>query len=302
MGMNTSKSPNAVAVVAYATAQRSLPAHRHLKSPKKFTQHQLLACLVLKEFFTTDYRGIAEILTDSSDLRRILELHDVPHYTTLQKAAGRLTKKHTLEKLITEILAIAIQQKILKRTVHLCALDGTGLESHHISAYFVKRKAKGEERYQMTTYTRYPKVGIVSDCATHLILSGVPERGPYPDIVHFERAVAEAEKNVHSRILLADAGYDSEQAHRFARETYRMRTIIPARVGRTTDKLPKGKWRKIMATRFNNTLYGQRWQGETVNSMLKRNLGSCLRARTYWSQCREIMLRLFVHNVLIVYS
>jgi hypothetical protein len=299
--MKTSKSPNAVAFVAYATAKRSLPAYRHEKSPKKFTQHQLIASLVLKEFFTTDYRGLTQILTDSSDLQNILALRTIPHYTTLQKAAKRLTAKHTLDKLIREILSIAIQTKIMKKTVRLSAIDGTGLESHHISAYFVKRKAKGEERYQMTTYTRYPKVGIVSDCATHLILSGVPSRGPFPDIVHFEKALSEAEKNVHTNILTADAGYDSEKSHAFARNTYHIRTIIPPKIGRRTHKLPSGKWRKIMATRFNKTLYGQRWQSETVNSMIKRNLGSFLRARSYWSQCREMMLRLFVHNVMIVY-
>lgn len=43
-----SKSPKAVALVAYRTAQRILPAFSHLKSPKKFTQPQLVACLVLK--------------------------------------------------------------------------------------------------------------------------------------------------------------------------------------------------------------------------------------------------------------
>jgi hypothetical protein len=68
----TSKSPKAVALVAYAAAKRSLPPYRHLKSPKKFTQHQLVACLVLKEFFRTDYRGIVEILADSSDLQKIV--------------------------------------------------------------------------------------------------------------------------------------------------------------------------------------------------------------------------------------
>jgi hypothetical protein len=299
--MTTSKSPNAVAVVAYATAKRSLPPYLHPKSPKKFTQHQLVVCLVLKEFFTTDYRGITEILNDSSDMRNILELSEVPHYTTLQKAARRLTKKDTLDKLIKEILRIAVETNIMKKKVHLSALDGTGFESHHISAYFVKRKAKGEERYQMTTYTRYPKVGIVVDSDTHLILAGVPERGPYPDIVHFEKAVIAAEKNIHSHILTADAGYDSEKAHVFAR-TRNIRTLIPSRIGRPTNKLPSGKWRKVMATRFNKLLYGQRWQVETVNSMLKRNLDSFLRARTYWSQCREMMLRLFVHNVMIVRS
>lgn len=300
--MKTSKSPNAVAAVAYATAKRALPQYLHLKSPKKFTQHQLVACLVLKEFFTTDYRGITEILLDSQDLKHILELDEVPHYTTLQKAAQRLTKKAVLEKLIREILHSAIHAKMLPKHVRLAAIDGTGFESHHISAYFVKRKAKGEERYQMTTYTRYPKVGIVVDSATHLVLSGVPERGPYPDIVHFEKAIVLAEKNIHSKILTADAGYDSEKSHAFARETYNIRTIIPPKIGRRTSKLPSGKWRKVMATRFNKLLYGQRWQVETVNSMIKRNLGSFLRARSYWSQCREMMLRLFVHNVMIVRS
>ena len=151
----------------------------------------------------------------------------------------------------------------------------------------------------MTTYATYPKVGIVVDSDTHLVLSGVPERGPYPDIVHFEKAIIEAEKNIHSKILTADAGYDSEKSHLFARER-NIRTIIPPKVGRQTIKLPSGKWRKIMAIRFNQKLYGQRWQVETVNSMIKRNLGSFLRAKTYWSQCREMMLRLFTHNVMVV--
>jgi hypothetical protein len=87
--------------------------------------------------------------------------------------------------------------------------------------------------------------------------------------------------------------------HVFARDL-NIRTIIPPKIGRRSDKLPKGKWRKIMATQFNEKLYGQRWQVETVNSMIKRNLGSALRARSYWTQCHEMMLRVFVHNVSIV--
>lgn len=117
--MTTSKSPNAIARVAYLSAQHSIPAYHHIKSPHKFTQHQLVACLVLKEFFTTDYRGIEQILKDSSDLRNILELSDIPHYTTFQKAAHRLTNKNTLDKLIKEILAMAIEGKIMKKNVAL---------------------------------------------------------------------------------------------------------------------------------------------------------------------------------------
>ena len=46
----TSKSPRAVLLAALETARRSLPEYRTKHSPKKFTQHQLFACLVLKNF------------------------------------------------------------------------------------------------------------------------------------------------------------------------------------------------------------------------------------------------------------
>jgi len=34
--------------------------------------------------------------------------------------------------------------------------------------------------------------------------------------------------------------------------------------------------------------------------MIKRMLGSALRARNYWSQHREIVLRVLTHNVMIL--
>lgn len=298
--MKTSKSPNTIAIVAYATALRSLPLYHSKFSPKKFTQPQLFALLVLREFFKTDYRGIIEIVHDSNDLRRILELQNVPHYTTLQKAACRLMKDGGGNMLLSATVKLAKDTKVLPRTVRLTAIDGTGLESHHVSEYFVRRKAKGGKTTQETTYTRFPKVGIVTACAEHFVLSGVPSWGPSPDILHFKKALREAHERIHIKTLLADAGYDSEEAHRFAREELNMRTIIPPRIGRPTHKLPRGKYRKLMATRFNKKIYGQRWQGETLNSMIKRLQESFLRARTYWSQMRELMLKLITHNVMIV--
>ena len=90
--MTTSKSPRRVFRVAYDAACQALPAHRHKFSPKKFTQPQLMACLVLKEFLRLDYRGFVEHLADHPDLGRMIGLKAVPHYTTLQKAAARLFK------------------------------------------------------------------------------------------------------------------------------------------------------------------------------------------------------------------
>ena len=76
-------------------AQGALPAYSHRFSPKKFTQHQLLACLVLKEFLKTDYRGLVNFLADCPSLWAAIDLEHVPHFTTVQKAADRLLKKNT---------------------------------------------------------------------------------------------------------------------------------------------------------------------------------------------------------------
>jgi len=298
--VTTSKSPKAVAAVAYVTAQRALPAFSHLKSPKKFTQPQLVTCLVLKEFFRTDYRGIMEILEDSSDLKKILELEEVPHYTTLQKAAHRFTNKKTIDRLLRSTIAVATKGGVMRRSVALSAIDSTGLESHYTSTYFVRRRARGTKEYEDTHYTRFPKVGIVMDCASFLVLSGTPSWGPSPDIKHWEAALIDASKKKRILRVAADAGYDAERAHVFARTELNIKTIIPNRVGRPTTRLPSGKYRRLMALRFDKKRYGQRWMVETLNSMLKKRLGSFLRARSYWSQMREIMLRLFTFNVLLL--
>src|SRR3954464_7173003 len=87
------KSPRAVAREALQLAQEALPAYSAARSRKDFTQHQLFAILALKTFFKTDYRGVAQLLTDFSDLRTDLALTKVPHYSTLCYAASRLLKK-----------------------------------------------------------------------------------------------------------------------------------------------------------------------------------------------------------------
>jgi hypothetical protein len=86
------RSPLAFARQALRTAERSLPAYSSARSRHDYTQPQLLAVLALKQFFKTDYRGIAAALADSSDLRAALRPTKVPHYSTLAYAAGRLLK------------------------------------------------------------------------------------------------------------------------------------------------------------------------------------------------------------------
>jgi hypothetical protein len=291
----TTKSPKKVTRAAYKIAKSTLPQYAHRYSPQKFTQPQLFVCLVLKIFFKTDYRGIVAILNDSPELRKCFKLKNVPHFTTLQKASKRLLRL----TLANQLLCRTVKQS----TINLAAVDSTGLDAGYISRYFVRRRrSKRLNLWEDTIYKRWPKLAVVCDCKSHLILSAITTRGPSVDVNQFYKTLKPAADQYRIKQLLADAGYDSEGNHRYAREGHGIQTIIPAKIGRPTliEKPFRGKYREQMRTNFDRKTYGQRWQVETVFSMIKRNFGSALRARKYWSQNREMMLLAITHNIAII--
>ena len=87
------RSPVAVARMALRVARDALPEYSCKYSRRDYTQHQLFAILVLKQFFKTDYRGIVQYLHDLPDLCRVLDLKKVPNYGTVYYAHKRLLKK-----------------------------------------------------------------------------------------------------------------------------------------------------------------------------------------------------------------
>jgi hypothetical protein len=194
-----------------------LKKYAHRFSPKKFTQPQLFACLVLKEFLRLDYRKLSQVLEDCGDLRMAIDLETVPHFTTFQKASRRLLRFQQFDRLLHKTIRYAQVCQQLPKRIDLAALDGTGFESHHASHYYVRRRAKGGKSWQKTTYGRFPKAGILCDTRTHLILAVEPGRGPGPDIKHFRPALDQARRHVILKTLAADAGYDSEASHTYAR-------------------------------------------------------------------------------------
>ena len=103
----TTKSARRVLQVAHAVAVESFGAYAHRFSPQKFTQHQLFAVLVLKEFMRCDYRKVTELLSDCSTLREVIGLESVPHYTTIQKASKRLLKLCSAKSLLESTVKLA---------------------------------------------------------------------------------------------------------------------------------------------------------------------------------------------------
>jgi transposase len=302
----TSKSPQDVAREALAAGTAAFTHHSHKFSPKVFTQPQLFACLVLKKFHKTDYRGIEGILKDHSDLREILGLARVPHYTTLRKGSQRLLAQKHFRVLLRSTLRRVMRRR---KRVHRAAADSSGFACGHASRYYVKRRAKRQSRdeppAQSTFYTVYAKLELVLDTSTHLVIGALTSRGPSPDVDRLVPLLLAVDPALKIRTLAADAGYDSDANHVFSRIACGICSLMPALHGRRGKGPPRGRWRRKMRallatkTKRRRCGYTTRAQVETGFSMIKRRIGDAVAARRFETQCDELRLNVLTHNLMI---
>jgi hypothetical protein len=145
------KSPLRLARHALMLSCQTLRPYTSKFSPRRYTQPQLFACLVLKTFFKTDYRGITAILGDHADLCLAVGLHTVPHFTTLHKASRRLLCRRRARCLFRATIRRFLGRR---RRVRRAAFDSTGLDCGHRSTYYVRRRAKGDKPWQTVLYSR----------------------------------------------------------------------------------------------------------------------------------------------------
>jgi len=160
--------------------------------------------------------------------------------------------------------------------------NSTGLESRHMSRYFVLRMGK------RVALGRFPKVSVVCDTRTHLFLAAKVTRGPRHDMCEGPAMLRQAGRRLQIGTVLLDAGYDAEKTHVLVREVLGAESIIPAKTGRGTSRPPTGKYRRMMHDAFPKKQYGQRWQVESAISRDKRLFGSAVRATSAGPETRGL--------------
>lgn len=294
------------AQLAHQVAVEILPERAHRFAPKRYTQPQLLACLLVKEYLGLDYRTAQETFELSDGLRGALGLRIVPDYTTLWRFAH--------DKATTEVVAQSLAEtiRLFKASGHdppgrsLIAIDSTGMFCGHASRYFEQRRRKGSTAtYKARAYQKWAAALWIGPQLVTAQLSKPGPCGDYPDLPPLaEVSVA----SVPGACVLADAGYDSERNHVFCREALGVESLIPAKMRRYVAG-PSGRYRAEMVKRLGcatlgvegqsapRKTYGQRWLVETLMSVVKRKWGEALAARLPTMQERQALLRGLVYNL-----
>ena len=296
-------------LVAHHLARGVLPDYASRFSRHDFTLPQLFACLVVKELLKRSYREAEAVLRDAEHWCHAIGMRRAPDHNTLCRAARVLLRKCKADKLLDAVARLAASARMLRLSTRPLAGDSSYYEPRHVSRYFEFRRGRGGgSKGRRRKAKALPKLAVGVATACHLILSAWVGTGSGGDHPHFEAIVFDAWRRVPNRRFTAvfDAGYDSERNHELARRDMGRASILPPGIGRPTRKPPGGRWRRRMARRPRTKRsrrrcgYTQRWQAETVNSMIKRNLGSALRGKTAGSRLRELRLKVLVHDLMIL--
>lgn len=282
-----------VASLAMGLGQRHLADYGAVRSRHDFTQRQLMACLILRAYLKTTYRGLLDLLAGHSRLRATLGLEEkLPHFTTLQKFSARSEVLEIADAMISQIGQWALRQEKKAGKRVAVAMDATGMETTMASAHFATRAGH--------TRRRWAKLSLTVVCGSLLPLGLVMDFGPTNDKC---QAFALLEKSFTHGVspgrplLYADAGYDADWIHELCRGEWKVESIIKP-VCHKKDGTLGGTWRSAMTKEhLRQRSYGKRWQVESFISGLKRTTGSALSARTDSNLLKEAAIRVLAYTL-----
>lgn len=289
------------AQMAYQVAQNTLPDKASKFAPGVFTQPQLLACLLLKEYLRHDYRTMQEVLELSVPLQTMLALRRVPDYSTLAWFATQKVTPEVIQTALEQTLACLSHNPPPSdkgEPTAPVAVDSTGLYQQQASRYFEWRTKRDRKQ------CGWLKWALCLCTKTQMLLAQKVRPAPagdFPDLI----PLVEAARKVQTfSTVVADAGYDSESNHVFCRDTLGVESLIPARLRRSKTVVATTKYRQLMHQQLaletepgKKRLYNQRAKAETVMSVAKRKWGEKLTARREEQQRRQALLRGVVYNL-----
>lgn len=271
-----------VARIAYHLTQRTLPQYTHPKSPHRFTQPQLAACVLLMFYLNLSYRDMEEWLLATDQVCRVLELKRVPDHSTLSRAFKRL-RLPQLAQMKAQLLA-----NLDAGGETAVAVDSTGFSPTCASAYYRMRNG-----YQ---YTAWLKGVYAVGTRSLLILAWRQDYGPSHDAAYLNglrrdiRRYGRHERGRRAWALLGDKGFDG-------RSTQPTDLIPPVRKrGQLIDPERRARADLVAAARLDG-LFGQRWKSETVHSVIKRKFGDTIRSHKRSLQRREAIVKGLIYDL-----
>lgn len=231
----------------------------------------IIAIHGLREYLDLPYRRLLDVLHEMHGIVKKLDLEpcELPDFTTV------CTRKQQLKMAVWRTLLRLSAD--LHDTGDVQAIDATGFDRHSASHHYANR----------TDYTfKSVKTTALVDCETGTVLD-IHCSTKQPHDTQVGRQVLTRNLN-QLQTITADKGYDWDDL----REELRQADVRPVIKHREFSSLDMAH-----NARQNDDTYHRRSNVEAVVFALKQRYGNTLRARTWFGQFREIVLKAAVRNI-----
>lgn len=254
-------------------------------SKKTYTQRQHVCVLLLMKKLKMNYREVVELIEIVPELRRIISLKNIPHYTTIHKFFKRFSS-HVFTLLLVQTAKLFDLSGII-------AIDSTGFSSNIASRYYSMIKYRQTKGVWKDSYI---KNSAVIDTERQCVIALKCRNDHTHDNVDFIPLLKRIRGKVKVNTVIADRGYDSEENNRFIRKKMKARNLIRLRMDRNRKRL-KGRLRRDLAKDFDWNLYGRRNPIECVFFVIKRKFGDTMKSRSWRMQSKEMKLVCIAYNL-----
>jgi IS5 family transposase len=230
----------------------------------------------IKTYLDLPYRRLLDVLHEMPRIARILDLEvsQLPDFTTVCARMQELKMP-----VWRDFLRLSAK---LHDTGEIQAIDATGMDRIAASQHYAKR----------TNYTfRAVKTTALIDCKTGAILDiHCSMKQPHDTQIAWQLLTRNLDK---LSVLTADKGYDWELLRRKLRSEGVKPVIKHREFG----------WHGVANNvLIDDTTYHQRSNIEATFFALRRKYGEIVRARTWFGQFRELVLKCAVRNVELALS
>ena len=239
-----------------------LPEYSSKYSRKDYTLRQHVVMLCLKIKLKQRYREFCEILDLMPEIKQILGIEKVPHWTTLDKNFLKMKNSVLMILLYAESLGFA-------------SVDATGFDTRHASKQYLNRCGMHIKSLKTTMLIDVQNQQIIGlHCTTTR--------------KHDSKIVLPLVKEHRLKILCGDMGYDDSKVRKALRSRG-IRPLIPYRIFKEKHRY----WNSLMS----KNLYHKRSLSETVNSSIKRKYTDTLYSKHWRNQKKEMTLLAIVYNI-----
>ena len=236
-----------------------------------FADYALVSLHCLRVYLDESYRNALDLLSEMPHILAEIGLEegDLPHHSTLVKAFDRFKMK------LWRVL-LRLSSELHDLSGH-AAVDATFFDRENASKHYCRRT-----NYRVQTL----KATALVDTESQAVLDVHCTTEKTHDTQLGWQVACRNAGDLHS--LAADKGYDWMDLREKLREED-VRPLIKHRIFRPIDHAHNA--------RVDGPRYRQRSMCETVFSSIKRTHGDAVRARTWFREFRELVVKCVVHNI-----